>query len=74
MFLDLKCEMTGFIILVNILDVRSKDRTFKLYLIPLNSGEQNFLLSLCKGIEKKAFDKLIDAIKSTGCKRFLRYS
>ena len=54
--------MTGLIILVNILEDVS------------NSVEQNFLLSLCKGIKKEAFDKSIDAIKSSGCMRFLRYS
>ena len=68
--------MTGFIILVNVLgnEVRPKDRIFKIYLLPLNSDEQNFLLSLCKGIEKEAFDKSMDAIKSSGRMRFLRYS
>ena len=40
-----------------------KERTLKLYLLPLNSNEQNFLLSLCKSIEKKEFDKAIDAKK-----------
>ena len=49
--------------MVNILgDVRSKDRTFKLYLLPLNAHEKNFLPYLCKGIENEAFDKSKDAI------------
>ena len=66
--------MTGFIILVYILkdEVRPKDRTFKLNLLPLNSEEQKLFLSVCKGIEKEAFEKSIDAIKSSG--RILMYS
>ena len=68
--------MVGLIILLNISEeeVRPKGRTLKLYLLPLNSNEQHFLLSLCNGIEKRAFYKSMGAIKSPGLMRFLRYS
>ena len=68
--------MNGFIILVNILRdmVRPKERKLKLYWLPLNSNGQKMILSLCNGIEKRAFDKSMGAIKSPGLMRFLRYS
>ena len=63
-------------ILVNILwdRMKPKERKLKLYMLPLESNKQKFLLSLCNGIEKRAFDKSMGAIKSPGRKRFLRYS
>ena len=51
----------------------TKRRKLKLYLLPLNSNDQKILLFLCNGIEKRAFDKSMEAINSPGRMRFLRY-
>ena len=65
----------NFIILIIILEdeLKPKERILNLYLLPLNSYEQKFLLSLCTGIEKKVLDNSKDAIKYLGSMTFLWY-